>query len=87
MIDKTEEQIAKDKAAVLAMKNAQANMSAALERIATLERALSNASSTIGTLRGYISPSVYVYYTGSNANTKCQSVADDAMALIAKVLG
>lgn len=39
-IEKTDEQIAKDKAAVEAMKNAKSNMDAALQRIALLESRL-----------------------------------------------
>lgn len=86
MTDKTEEQIAKEKAAVLAMKNAQSNMGAALTRIERLEQALRNANSSISTLKGYISPGVYTYHDGQQ-NKTCQSVADDAMAAIAKALG
>lgn len=86
MAEKTEEQIAKDKAAVLAMKNAQSNMGAALNRIEDLERALRGASSAIGQLKGYISPSVYTYPSNGNSQT-CHAAADSAIAHIAKALG
>lgn len=84
MTDQTEEQIAKNKAAVDAMRNAQKNMGSALNRIEDLERALKSASATISALKGYISPNVYQY--GSNSE-KCTDVADRAIAAIAKALG
>lgn len=86
MTDKTEEQIARERAAIDAMKNAKSNMTVALDRIATLESALRNASGTIGTLSRYIGPDCYTYPNGSDRRT-CKSVADDAIASIAKVIG
>lgn len=83
--EKTEEQIAKERAAVLAMKNAQANMGSALDRIATLEGALRSASSTISTLKAFIAPGTYAYPVSGNSR-KCTDYADDGMAAIAKVL-
>lgn len=86
MSDKTEEQIASEKAAVEAMRNAKSNMTSALERIATLERALWNASSSISGLKNYIAPGAYTYPV-SNTSRRCTEVADDAIAAIAKALG
>lgn len=86
-MEKTDEQIAKEREAVAAMTNAKANMTNALDRIVTLERALYDAKSNISTLKGYIPPAVYTYSTGQNAPKTCVSVADDAIAAIAKVLG
>jgi hypothetical protein len=85
MADKSEEQIARELAAVQAMKGAKSNMEAALGRIGTLESALRSAASTIGTLKGYIAPQVYTYPVNSSSR-RCTEVADDAMAAIAKVL-
>ena len=80
---KSDEQIERERAAVAAMSNAKANMTATLDRIQTLERALLNAKSSISSLKGYIAPNTYTY--GSNGKT-CVSVADDAIAAIAKVI-
>ena len=86
MTDKTEEQVAKDRAAIEAMRNAKANMDTALSRIDSLERALDGARSNISRLKTYISPGVYTYPTGS-ANITCHVAADEMMAAITKVLG
>lgn len=85
MTEKTEDQIARERASVEAMKNAKSNMAAVLERVDTLERALRNASGTIGTLKGFIAPNAYQYPVSGNAR-KCTDIADDAMAAINKVL-
>lgn len=61
MSEKTEEQIAKEKAAVDAMRNARANMDAALCRIVTLEHALRAARDNLGRTKTFIGPGVYVY--------------------------
>lgn len=82
MTEKTEEQLLREKLAVDAMRNAKSSMVGALERIATLEHALRGASSAIRVLKGYIAPDVYIY---GNANKKCVTVADEALAEIAKV--
>lgn len=84
-MDKTDEQIAKERAAVDAMKNAKANMDAALQRIETLERALKSAGSSIVTLKSYIAPSAYQYPLNGKA-VKCTDMADEAVAAITKVL-
>ncbi len=83
--EKTEEQIAKERTAVLAMKNAQANMSAALDRISTLERALSSASHTMSQLKGFIAPHAYTAIISGNSR-RCTDIADDGIASIAKLL-
>ncbi|WP_283419201.1 hypothetical protein [Sphingopyxis sp. Geo48] len=85
MSDKTEDQIARERDSVKAMKNAQSNMAAVLSRVETLERALSMASSTISTLKGYIAPGAYTYPHGPTAK-RCTEVADEGIAAIAKVL-
>lgn len=85
-MEKSDEQIAKEREAVAAMTNAKANMTNALDRIATLERALNSAKSNISTLKGFIAPTTYTYPSQGNPRT-CVSVADDAIAAIAKVLG
>jgi hypothetical protein len=85
MTDKTEDQIARERASVEAMKNAKANMATVLDRVETLERALRNASGTIGTLKGFIAPCSYQYPVNGKA-VKCTELADDAVAAIAKVL-
>ena len=85
-MDKSDEEIARERAAVEAMKNAKSNMTAALDRIKTLETALWNASGTISTLKGYIAPNVYTYPVQGNSR-RCTDHADAAIAEIAKVLG
>lgn len=84
-MEKTEAQIEKEKQAVAAMANAKSNMTAALDRIKTLETALRNASGTISTLKGYIAPNVYTYPVQGNSR-RCTDHADAAIAEIAKVL-
>jgi hypothetical protein len=85
-MEKSEETIVRERAAVEAMKGAKSNMALALDRISTLERALSTAGMTISQLKGFIAPDVYCYPHG-NTPKKCRESADDAMASIAKVLG
>jgi hypothetical protein len=67
--DKSEEQIAKEREAVEAMRNAKANMSAALDRISSLEGALKATIDNLGRARGYISPSVYTYPVSNSSLT------------------
>ena len=61
MSEKSEEQINREREAVEAMRNAKANMTAALDRIATLENALKETIANLGRAKGYISASVYSY--------------------------
>lgn len=84
-IEKTDEQIERERAAVAAMSNAKANMTAALDRIQTLERALASAKSSISMLKTYIAPSVYTYPV-SGQSKPCLTVADDAIAAISKLI-
>lgn len=85
-MDKSDEEIARERAAVEAMKNAKSNMTAALDRIKTLETALRDASGIISTLKSYIAPNVYTYPVQGNSR-RCTDHADAAIAEIAKVLG
>jgi hypothetical protein len=78
MTDKTEEQIAKDKAAVDAMRNAKSNMDAALARISTLEEALSGAIGGLLEAKRYISPSAYVYGGAKTAHHHIEGYVCDA---------
>lgn len=73
---KSEEQIAKEREAVAAMKNAQANMGKALDRIATLEGALRGAIDALGRARGYISPAVYTYPNNASRDETCHAAID-----------
>lgn len=84
-MDKTDDQIARERASVEAMRNAKANMTTVLDRVATLERALSSASSTISALKAYIAPGAYTY-PSSNGARKCHDIADEGIADIARVL-
>lgn len=60
-MEKTEEAVARDKAAIEAMKNAKSNMGIALDRIAYLERKLASAISALKQAKEDISPKVYCY--------------------------
>lgn len=84
-MDKTDDQIARERASVEAMKNAKANMATVLARVETLERALDCAKGTMSTLKGFIAPSAYTYPVSGNSR-KCTDLADDGIAAIAKVL-
>jgi len=84
-MEKTEEQIAREREAVVAMKGAKSNMEAALGRINTLESALRSAKDSISLLKGFIAPQVYAYPVNSNTR-RCTDYADDAITAIAKVL-
>ena len=86
MTDKTEEQIAKDKAAVEAMRNAKSNMDAALTRIATLENALGRAISDLKRAKHDISPSVYCYPNGGSTAQTIHARIDAEIAAHVKVL-
>ena len=83
-MEKTEEQVERERLAVDAMRNAKANMTSALGRIATLESELKAAALSTTRLGEYISPSVYPY---GNDKTSCQNTAKEAVARIAKVVG
>ena len=83
-MEKTDDQIARERASVEAMKNAKANMATVLDRVTTLERVLADASNTMRQLKTYIAPEAYTYPTGTPR--KCTELADDGMAAIARVL-
>jgi multidrug resistance efflux pump len=85
MTDKTEDKLAQERAAVEAMRNAKSNMASALARVETLESTLRNAQASISRLKGYIAPNVYTYPVSGNSKA-CTTEADDAIAMIAKVL-
>jgi hypothetical protein len=84
--DKSDEQIAKEREAVEAMRNAKANMAAALDRIATLEGALKATIDSLGRARSYVSPSVYTYPIGS-ANQTVHAQIDQWIASAQSKLG
>jgi len=83
MNEKTEEQIAKDRAAVEAMRNAKANMDTALGRISDLERALGAAVQHIKRFKNYVPAVAYAY---SSQNT-LHNEMDEAIAMLTKRLG
>lgn len=80
MTDRTEEQIARDKAAVDAMKNAKSNMDSALSRIAALESALMAARDDLGRVKAFIGAGAYAYPDGNNR----QSVHDYIGTMVAR---
>lgn len=80
---KSDEQIAKEKAAIDAMKNAKANMDTALARIADLEYALGKAISEIKRFKGYVPASAYLY----GGQKTLHSEMDETVALLGKRLG
>lgn len=83
--EKTDEQVAKEREAVEAMRNAKANMAASLDRITTLETALKTAIHNLGRARNYISPTVYTY--PSNKNETVHAEIDQWIASARAQLG
>lgn len=81
----SEEKLAKERASVAAMKNAQSNMSAVLDRVSTLESCLRRVQSQLSRTKGYIGSSAYVYT--ENNRVSCHKEIDEYLAEIAKVLG
>ena len=84
MTEKTEEQIAKEKAAVEAMRNARANMDAALSRIVTLESALSAARDDLTRTKQYIGAGAYTY--GDNNRQTVHAYIDTMIVRASKAL-
>lgn len=84
MTEKTEEQVAKEKAAVDSMRNAKANMEATLSRIGTLERALSTAISHMRGHKDYVPTSAHLY--GATGKT-LHATIDEHIAEAARALG
>ena len=79
-MEKTEEQIAKERAAVDSMRGATKNMSFAISRIDTLEWALKAARAALVRAKGYIGEDVYTPHKASM--TTCHKVLDDDIAAI-----
>lgn len=69
MTDKSELQIAKEREAVDAMRNAKANMGAVLDRVGTLELALKAALDGLKRAKAYIAPTVYAYPVAGKVET------------------
>ena len=82
MTEKTEEQIAKEREAVEAMKNAKANMDKALSRIETLTGVLKNAYSDMASVKKWVPADSYSY----NAQKSRQSEIDEMLLKIQRVL-
>ena len=85
MTDATEEKIARDKAAVDAMRNAKSNMDAALARINTLECALERARANLTRTKDYIGRGAYIY--PGNVSRPVHDAIDEMAADAAKALG
>jgi hypothetical protein len=85
-MDASEEKIARDKAAIDAMKNAKVNMGAALDRVAVLERTLSSAISSLRQAEENISPKVYCYQTDGQKNRTVHESIEAQIAEYSKVL-
>lgn len=86
MTEKSEEQIAKERAAVEAMKNAKSNMDAALSRIDTLERAINYALDRMKANKQYVSGNVYTYFH-SGQQKSVHTEMDEQIAHIRKLVG
>ncbi len=88
--EKPEEQIAKEKAAVAAMKGAQTNMQFAISRIETLERVLKNQDFNLTQLRTALGEGLYasLYPVKSNEKTQVniRTFIDSMRAVIAEVM-
>lgn len=82
MTEPADEQVERERKAVLSLKGAKANMEIVLDRVATLERALFSAQSSLKALKSFIPPNAYPY----SSQKSCAEAADDAIAAIAKVL-
>lgn len=83
-----EEQLARTKERVAAMKNAQAIMGEVLERNRLLESALATARDNILRCKRYVGDGAYAYMSNSNATPKtAHANMDDMAAEATKVLG
>lgn len=85
-MEKNEEQIAAQKAAIEAMKNAKSNMGVALDRISQLERALADAISALRQAKEDISPKVYAYKPDNQSQRTVHERIDTQIASVSKVL-
>lgn len=81
-MEKTEDQIAREKAAVAAMKNAQANMQAAFDRISTLERGLASAVSALRRAKTFTPSLAYVSGGQKTIHADIDGAIGDAIALL-----
>lgn len=86
MMEKTEEQIAKERAAVDAMRNAKANMEAGIARVSTLEFALRSLVAAHRGLKDYVGKGAYAYPSNSS-NVTVHSRIDESCASAEKALG
>lgn len=82
-MNKTEEQIAKEKEAVVAMRNARDNMKAVLERVATLEVALAHAIEQLQRTKDWVPKSAYSY----NSNNTIHQTIDGYVIAAQTALG
>lgn len=82
MSDKTEDQIAREREAIEAMKNARANMDRALARNETLQYALNAAKSDLQRVKGWLPVDSYLY----ESRISQRGAVDDMIAKIQKVL-
>lgn len=82
VVSEAEEKMAREKAAVDSMRNAKANMDQALDRIATLERALSAAADRISRFKGYVGSHVYVYQGQRTAHQEMDAAISDARSVL-----
>ena len=83
MSDKTEEQIAREKAAVDAMRNSRAHMNEAISRIETLESAVRSAAYALKEAKGFTPATAYIYGGQKSVHDKI----DEAIAAANKALG
>lgn len=83
MTDMTEEDIARQKAAIDAMGNAKKHMSVALDRIAFLETALKNAADALARMKQFIGSGCYPY----ESRKTLHQVIDDEVAEARRKLG
>ena len=67
-MEKSDDQIAREKEAVASMKGAQANMKAALDRIQTLESALAAAAYALRQMKHYTPTGLYINTGSSQAS-------------------
>lgn len=84
-MDKTEDQIDRERKAVAAMANAKSNMDQALNRIQTLERRLNDAAAVVNALKLYIGSNAHTYPINGNTETVHKYI-ERAVANIREVL-
>lgn len=77
-----EEKLAREKAAVDSMRNAKANMDQALDRIATLERALSALADRMARTKDYVGRSAYIYGGHKTAHAEIDEAITAARAAL-----